>query len=125
MSNIQLINNLRNLRKSHLLTQKDIARMLNISRQAYSNYETGTRSPDIDLLIRLSQIYTITLDELVNQTFTVDGMIRERKGPHFTGVELDSGDTMYLTVEEVHVIQKYRTLVSDNKRIVDQFLNHQ
>lgn len=125
MSNIQLINNLRNLRKSHLLTQKDIARMLNISRQAYSNYETGTRSPDIDLLIRLSQLYTITLDELVNQTFTVDGMIRERKGPYFTGVELDSCDTMYLTAEEIHVIQKYRTLVSDNKRIVDQFLNHQ
>ena len=65
MSNIQLANNLRHLRKQHELTQKDLSRMLNISRQAYSNYETSKRTPDLDTLLYLSRFYHISLDTLV------------------------------------------------------------
>ena len=65
MSNIQLANNLRHLRKQHELTQKDLSRMLNISRQAYSNYETSKRTPDLDSLLYLSRFYHISLDTLV------------------------------------------------------------
>lgn len=43
MSNIQLANNLRFLRTKHKLTQDNISSLLNISRQAYSNYETNAR----------------------------------------------------------------------------------
>ena len=56
MSNIQLANNLRHLRKKHGLTQRDLSGMLNISRQAYSNYETGKRTPDLDSLLYLCQL---------------------------------------------------------------------
>ena len=59
MSNIQLANNLRHLRKQHELTQKDLSRMLNISRQAYSNYETSKRTPDLDTLLYLSRLYQV------------------------------------------------------------------
>ena len=51
MANIQLSANLKRLRTDHDYTQTKIAKMLNISRQAYSNYETGNRSPDLDMLI--------------------------------------------------------------------------
>ena len=61
-------------------TQQQISKMLNISRQAYSNYETSKRTPDLDSLIRLSQIYHVSLDELVNQSCYKDGIINERKG---------------------------------------------
>ena len=40
MSNIQLVENLYRLRKAHHYTQQEISDLLNISRQAYSNYET-------------------------------------------------------------------------------------
>ena len=39
MANIQLSKNLRYKRKQYNLTQEDISAKLNISRQAYSNYE--------------------------------------------------------------------------------------
>ena len=57
MSNIQLAINLRRLRLDHNYTQQQLGKMLNLSRQAYSNYETGKRIPDIDLLIRIADIY--------------------------------------------------------------------
>ena len=49
MANIQLAENLRRLRTDHDYTQTQIGDKLNISRQAYSNYETGKRIPDLDI----------------------------------------------------------------------------
>jgi len=49
VSNIQLAANLQRLRKDHHFTQTQFSKKLNISRQAYSNYETvGTASNDIN-----------------------------------------------------------------------------
>ena len=62
MANIQLAANLRRLRSDHNYTQAQISDKLNISRQAYSNYEAGKRIPDLDLLIRIADIYHVTLD---------------------------------------------------------------
>ena len=54
MSNIQLVENLCRLRKAHHYTQQEISDLLNIPRQAYSNYETSKRTPDLDSLIHAS-----------------------------------------------------------------------
>lgn len=125
MSNIQLVQNLYILRKTYKKTQKDLADILNISRQAYSNYETGKRSPDLDLLIRFSQIYTISLDQLINQSCKASSSIAEGTGPYNQGIEVETGDTIYLTNQEVDVIKNYRTLSGESKMIVDKFLNYQ
>ena len=74
MANIQLSANLKRLRTDHDYTQTKIAKMLNISRQAYSNYETGNRSPDLDMLIRIADIYHVTLEQLITQTCTGNGV---------------------------------------------------
>ena len=49
------------LRKQKNLTQQELADMLGISRTSYSNYETGRRKPEIELLIRLSAFYEINI----------------------------------------------------------------
>lgn len=122
MSHIQLTANLLSLRKSIKKTQKEIAAMLNISRQAYSNYETGKRMPDPGLLIQISDIYSISVDALLTQTFTLNGIVNERKGPYSPAMEIDTANTLYLTKEEVAIIMNYRKLTPDNKLIVDRFL---
>lgn len=68
MANAQLAKNLLTLRKARHLTQDDLSEMLHISRQAYSNYETMKRNPDLESLLLLCSFYHITLDELVIQT---------------------------------------------------------
>lgn len=54
------------LRKKADITQSELAERLNLTRQAISKYECGDSFPDISILISISQIFDITLDELIN-----------------------------------------------------------
>lgn len=47
------------------LSQSNVAEKLNISRQAISQWENGKSYPDIDNLNQLSEIYHISLDDLI------------------------------------------------------------
>lgn len=47
------------------LSQNTVAEKLNISRQAISQWENGKSYPDIDNLSQLSEIYHISVDELI------------------------------------------------------------
>ena len=53
------------LRNRHHMSQGDLAERLTVSRQSVSKWETGSSIPDLDKLIALSEIFGITLDELV------------------------------------------------------------
>jgi len=58
--------NLKRLRLYCGLTQKQIADLLNIDRSTYTYYETGKTVPDVETLKKLSRLYYITLDTLVD-----------------------------------------------------------
>ena len=53
------------LRKSHNYTQDDLARKLGISRQAVSKWETGTAIPDLEVLLKISKLYNITINDIL------------------------------------------------------------
>lgn len=54
------------LREENFLTQGELAKKLNISRQSVSNYENGTRFPnDVQLLIKISQLFSVSVDYLI------------------------------------------------------------
>ena len=56
---------IRDLREDSDLKQSDIAKMLNCSQQAYSNYELGVRDIPTDILIKLSQFYNVSVDYIL------------------------------------------------------------
>ena len=58
--------NLLLLRKQKGLTQKDMADFLGISRQAYANYETGNREPDLTTLKRIAEYFNVSVDFIVD-----------------------------------------------------------
>ena len=58
---------LANLRREHNLTQNDIADRLNISAQAVSKWENDLTSPDLDTLVKLSDIFDISVDDLLGK----------------------------------------------------------
>lgn len=64
------------LRLERNSSQSDIADLLNISQQAYSNYENGKSSPSFEMLMEISRIYAISIDELVGN----DGFIKNIEG---------------------------------------------
>ena len=66
MSEFHIAENLKRLRTFHGYRQQDISEKLNISRQAYSNYERGTRLPDLETASKLARFYNIPLDRLAH-----------------------------------------------------------
>lgn len=56
---------IKDLREDHDLLQKDIANLLGISQQYYSEYEKGNRTIPIQHLITLSKFYGTSIDYLV------------------------------------------------------------
>ena len=57
--------NLRRLRAQSGMTQEQVAEQLGLTRQALSSYESGRTRPDIDMLLRLCQVYHTDLEDLV------------------------------------------------------------
>lgn len=55
------------LRTAKGLSQGDLAEMMEVSRQSVSKWETGGAVPELDKLIKLSQIFGVSLDELVGR----------------------------------------------------------
>ena len=58
---------LQRLRKNATLTQEDVATKLNITAQAVSKWENDVSAPDISVLVELSDILGVTLDELLGK----------------------------------------------------------
>ncbi len=53
------------IRKQKNYNQLKVAMDLSISREALSHYENGKRSPDIDMLILLSNYFNVSIDFLI------------------------------------------------------------
>lgn len=47
------------------LTQEEVAEKMGITRQTMSNWENGKSYPDIERVIRLAELYQLSLDELL------------------------------------------------------------
>jgi transcriptional regulator with XRE-family HTH domain len=59
---------IKDLREDMDLTQTQISEQLNISQRAYSHFETGTRGIPTEILIKLADIFEVSLDYLVGRT---------------------------------------------------------
>lgn len=55
------------LRKQHNLSQEQVAEKLGVARQTVSKWELGETTPEMDKLIIMSELYNITLDELMKE----------------------------------------------------------
>jgi len=67
------------LRTQRGLSQLELAEALDVSRQSISKWETGAAVPELDKLVKLSDVFGVTLDELVRGT-TQSGEPKEEQG---------------------------------------------
>ena len=59
--------NLREIRKKHNLTLKELADYLNVSESAISQYENNKREPDYNTLCKLADFFQVTIDYLLGR----------------------------------------------------------
>ncbi len=59
--------NIKALRILYGKTQSELAQMLGGKKSLVSNYENGYSTPDIYMLIKIADIFDVSLDELVGR----------------------------------------------------------
>ena len=55
---------LREVRKIKKLTQKELAEQIGIKQNSYSDWETGKNEPSIENLVKLADLFDVSLDWL-------------------------------------------------------------
>jgi len=60
--------NLRAIREDRDIKQKQVAEILNVSQNTYSQYETGVISLTAEVLIKLADYYNVSIDYLLDRT---------------------------------------------------------
>ena len=102
---------LKYLRRLKNLSQQDLAGYLNVTPQAYGNYETGRRQIDIDTLRKLAEFYHVTTDYILG--FKLDdgnqGNVRiERKSGERVWFDLDNDD--------LELVEKFIARLQEGKK---------
>lgn len=64
----QLAKNLRQCRKEMGLTQGEVAVFCDITEKTYQNYELMTREPKLEILVKIAEVFHVSLDYLVGRT---------------------------------------------------------
>lgn len=62
------MNRLKQLRVSKGLSQQSVADELQITQQAYANYEAGKRTPDVQNLSKLANFFNTSIDYILGNT---------------------------------------------------------
>ncbi len=65
-----LAKRLKECRKEKQFTQNQVAIYCDITEKAYQNYELMVREPKVEILIRIANLYAVSLDYLVGRTDT-------------------------------------------------------
>lgn len=95
---------LRELRCKNNLKQIDIAQILGVSQSTYSDYETEKRALKLDNLVKLSNIFKVSIDELVESDIVPN--IRQEK----------------LSLGQQNLFNSIKQLSEDNCNIVRGFI---
>ena len=70
---------LQELRKEKGLTQEQLAEQMGVARRTVSRWETGSNMPDMDILIDLSDLYSVDLREILSGERKSERMDQELK----------------------------------------------
>lgn len=107
-----LSENLRNLRKSFKLTQQEVADILGIDRSTYTFYEAGKSTPTKENLIKLCDIYNVTVGYLLG----VEKNCPELKvASRSDRIDETTTGLNEISRNEKFIIMAYRSLDSDKK----------
>lgn len=64
-----MANRITQLRVVNGRTQAETAELLEIAQTTYAGYETGKHQPDIDILVKLANLYKVSLDYVVGRYY--------------------------------------------------------
>ncbi|RFU67136.1 XRE family transcriptional regulator [Peribacillus saganii] len=109
-----MANNIKELRKSLGLTQAELAKKIGLTTSAVGMYETGTRNPSYEILKKLSNIFGVSLEEIVD--ITTDASDNSNTASTKSEVKLTELSFQTFQLEYIHP-QKVRAKVKKKFRL--------
>ena len=110
------------LRTYYGYKQKEIGDYLNITSQAYSNYENNKRMPDVETMYKIARFYGISLDTLISYRFTEQRNYKIDHTNIFRGIS-DSGITIPLTAKEAKMVTDILSLSKEQLDACKNYLD--
>ena len=104
------MNNIRRFRESKGMTQRDLAKYLNVTQQTIYKYENEIASPSIATLQALSDCFRVSVDDIMGD-FEVD--ISQHSGKYNVALEKD----------EYLLVTKYRSLSLNKRKTFNKMLD--
>lgn len=95
---------IKELRKKSKITQAELSDSINIGQSTLANFENGKRTIPIDIIIQLAQFFNVSADYLLGLSTSPDAR------------EAIYGEQ--LSAEEKEIVEAYRTINADGKRIL-------
>ena len=102
-------NRLAQLRDEKGLSQTQLGKIVNAAQNTVSQWELGTRGISSEMLIRLADFYTVSIDYLLGRTENRTGTQANTR-PHVTS-------------DGIELIKKYRSLDEDGKGAVNNTID--
>ncbi|CAI2557000.1 hypothetical protein AKUA2003_01380 [Apilactobacillus kunkeei] len=98
-------------RKIKNMTQEDVATHLNVSRKTISSWENENSYPDIKSLVRISDLYQISLDTLLNEDSGLKEYLQKDKvKDNFVELKYVINALLFLALLLVAVLKNYSSL---------------
>lgn len=92
---------LRDLREKRGWTQTYTAKMLSVAHNTYNNYETGLRGVSEEMLVRIADLFNVSVDYLLGRVNLPDAVLTAVEKKLSDAVELSEDDfvKMNITIE--------------------------
>lgn len=113
---------IKELRLSSKYTQEDLAQKLKISKSTIGMYEQNRRSPDLDTLVKISKIFSVSTDYLLGlDSIKKDTFASTYSWEDFTKI---FPDAIRLTNEQRDILTYYDQLsLTDKRWIMGQMID--
>lgn len=112
-------NRISELRKENQVTQVQLAKMLGVSQQTISKYENGSREPDNATLLKLSKMFNVTIDYLLENSIEKCQEIKE-KDPHNNPNY--AGDEIYKKLVEIGFLKEGEVITDKHLEVLAEIL---
>ena len=102
-----MIENLKKLRSEFKISQQQLANAIGVSQQSVNKYENQNVEPDIAVIIKMADYFSVSIDYLVGRNMSPDFVVSS------------------LSKEERNLFSKYKTLNKKEKDIIKLLIeNH-
>lgn len=109
---VLLAASLKNFRRAKGYNQKEVAELLGISTTTYSGYERAASEPDIETLVRISYLFGVSVDVLLQRDFlgtdpTIAGTLKSYKEQHDDMIQYFKDRKQPHVVKLIQMIDKF------------------